>query len=144
MTLISGSGNVNFPLSGADTGTIEGNIGDFSETLLTNQAGDVQAKVIKTPTGITESSTSGTIFFTYITSKKFTDSDEGYVYAKTADNPGSTSSFVNVFSKVSNATVATIKNGVYYIDGFFTRVNEQNVVVSSTTNTPTAAIIISL
>ena len=140
MTLISGSGNVNFPLSGADTGTIEGNIGDFSETLLTNQAGDVQAKVIKTPTGITESSTSGTIFFTYITSKKFTDSDEGYVYAKTADNPGSTSSFVNVFSKVSNATVATIKNGVYYIDGFFTRVNEQNVVVSSTTNTPTAAI----
>lgn len=140
MTLISGAGNVNFPLSGADTGTIEGNIGNFSETLITNQAGDVQAKVIKTPTGITESSTSGTIFFTYITSKKFSDSDEGYIYSKTADNPGTTSSFVNVFSKVSPATVATIKNGVYYIDGFFTRVNEQNVVVSSTTNTPTAAV----
>ena len=140
MTLISGSGNVNFPLTSADTGTVEGNIGNFSETLITNQAGDVQAKVLKTPTGINESATAGSIFFTYITSKKFTDSDEGFIYAKTADNPGSTISHVNVFSKVSKSAVATIKNGVYYIDGFFTRINEQNVVVSSTTNRPTAAI----
>ena len=140
MNLISGSGNVNFPLSGALTGSIEGTLDNFSETVISNQDESVQARVLRTPTGSIATNKTGNIYFTYITSKKFTDSDSGYIYARTQDNPESTATYVNVFSKVSQATMATVLSGVYYVDGFFSRLTEQNVVVSSTTNKPTAAI----
>ena len=51
MNLISGSGNVNFPLSGALSGSIEGTIGNFSETIISNQDNTIQARVLRTPTG---------------------------------------------------------------------------------------------
>ena len=140
MNLISGSGNVNFPLSGALSGSIEGTIGNFSETIISNQDNTIQARVLRTPTGSIETNKTGNIYFTYITSKQFSDSDEGYIYARSEDNPENTVTYANVYTSVSPATTATVLSGVYYVDGFFSRITEQNVVVSSTTNKPTAAI----
>ena len=140
MNLISGSGNINFPLSGALTGSVEATLDNFSETIISNQDNTVKARVLKTPTGSVLANKTGNIYFTYITSKKFTDSDQGYIYARAEDNPELTVTYVNVFSKVSEATMATILSGIYYIDGFFARIQEQNIVVSSTTQKPTAAI----
>ena len=140
MNLISGSGNVNFPLSGALSGSVEGTIGNFSETIISNQDNSVQARVLRTPTGSIATNKTGNIYFTYITSKQFSDSDEGYIYARNEDNPEQTVTYANVYTSVSPATTATVLSGVYYVDGFFSRITEQNVVVSSTTNKPTAAI----
>ena len=140
MNLISGSGNVNFPLSGALTGSIEGTLDNFSETIISNQDNSIQARVLRTPTGSIGTNKTGNIYFTYITSKQFSDSDEGYIYARNEDNPEQTVTYANVYTDTGPATMATILPGVYYIDGFFSRIEEQNVVVSSTTNKPTAAI----
>ena len=140
MTLVSGTGNVNFPLSDSITGSIEGALEDFSEMIVSNAAGDVKAKVFRTPKGITGTAKAGRIYLSYISKKRFTDSDQGFVYARNEDNPALTQTYVNVFSSVTDATMAIVQDGVYYIDGFFSRIAEQNVVISNTSHKPTAAI----
>ena len=140
MNLVSGTGDVNFPLSDAIAGSIEGTLGNFSEMIVSNAAGDVRAKVFRTPEGIDGTAKAGRIYLTYITKKTFTDSDQGFIYARPDDNPSLTTTYVNVFSSITDATMAIVQEGVYYVDGFFTRLNEQNVVVSNTSHRPTAAI----
>jgi hypothetical protein len=140
VNLVSGTGNVNFPLSDSITGSVEATLENFSEMIVTNAAGDVRAKVFRTPAGITETAKTGRIYISYISKKKFSDSDEGFIYARQEDNPALTQTYVNVFTSVSDATVAIVQDGIYYVDGFFTRLQEQNVVISNTTHKPTATI----
>lgn len=140
MNLVSGTGDVNFPLSDAVAGSIEATLANFSEMIVSNAAGDVRAKVFRTPNGIDDTAKAGRIYLSYITKKRFTDSDQGFVYAKPDDNPALTTTYVNVFSTVTEATMAVVQEGVYYVDGLFTRLEDQNVVVSNTTHKPTASI----
>lgn len=144
MNLLSVEGDVDFPISGAEAGSTEGNIGDFSELIISNSDQSVKARVIKTPTGIDTTAKSGRIYLSYLTKEKFSATDVGYVYARSSDNEGVTQTYVNVFGGVNEATLAVVEEGVYYLDGFFTRVAAQNVVVSNTTNKPTASIGFSL
>lgn len=140
MNLISTEGDVDFPLSSAEGGSTEASIDNLSGLIISNGDQTVKAKVLTTPTGIDGTLKSGFIYISYLTQEKFSDSDTQYVYARSEDNTTQSTKLVNVFNGVTPASLAIVQSGIYYVDGFFTRVTEQNVVVSNTTNKPTATI----
>lgn len=137
---LTGSGNSSFPLSGARTSTVLSTIGNLENLIFTNADGSVRAKAILQPGTSTLTNNVGNLYFYYITQKKF-DSNGDYIYATNVDNPDQvTTELVQTYNAISPATVATIDSGVYFVNGFFNRVETQTVVISDTNHTPTAKI----
>jgi len=133
---LSGSGNASFPLSGARTASILATIGNLENKIITNADGTVRARIVKQPTGSVSTSNVGNLYFQYITAKEFNSTGD-YIYATIADNPGTISTeLVNTFTSVSDACLGEITEGIYYVNGFFTRVPAQTVVISDLTHTP--------
>ena len=80
------------------------------------------------------------MYFTYLSNTQFTDSDKGFVYAQADNDPDSAVTYVNVFDSVTEATLGLVQSGIYYIDGFFSRITPQNIVLSNTTHKPTGQV----
>ena len=141
MSLVSGSGDPDFPLINSQVGSIEGNIGNFKGRIITNADGTVRAKVLdETIKNTTDTNTTGRLYFTYLSNTQFTDSDKGFVYAQADNDPDSAVTYVNVFDSVTEATLGLVQSGIYYIDGFFSRITPQNIVLSNTTHKPTGQV----
>ena len=134
---LSGSGNASFPIENARTGSSIANIATLEGKIITSADGSVRARVIKQPASSNTLSNVGNLFVQYITAKEFGDS--GFIYATIADNPGTvTSELVNTFSAKSPSCIGEIAEGIYYVNGFFTRVPRQTVAISTSSQTPTA------
>lgn len=137
---LTGSGNTSFPLSGARTASILSTIGNLEGKIITNADGSVRAKVIQQPTGSVTTNNVGNLYFYYITQKKFADSGD-YIYATLADNPNDISTeLVQTYNAINPVTVAEVEEGVYFVNGFFSRVAKQTVVVDNNSHTPSAKI----
>lgn len=134
LTLTS-SNNTSFPPANAAAGAILSNIESFEGKMITDASQTVKALVLKQPNTTTTTSSLGDLYIKYISEKEF-DSDGGFIYALPADNADLTSTYYNTYSSFTNAAVATVQEGVYYIREHFTRMPKQTVVVSSTSNTP--------
>tara|TARA_A100000171_G_scaffold10080_2_gene7763 strand:- start:37151 stop:42835 length:5685 start_codon:yes stop_codon:yes gene_type:complete len=135
---LTGSGNTSYPLANARTSSILSTIANLEGKIITNSDGSVRARVIQQPTTTLGTSNVGNLYFQYITAKQF-DTDGDFIYASEADNLGTvTTELVNTYSTVGESCVAEITEGVYYVNGFFTRLPRQTVVISTTSNTPSA------
>ena len=135
---LSGSGNASFPISNARVGTILSTIDNLEGKIITNNDGTVKARVVAQPTGSVGTSNVGNLYFQYITAKEFASTGD-FIYATIADNPGTvTTELVNTFSSVSPSCLGEVTEGVYYVNGFFTRMPAQTVVISNSTQTPSA------
>ena len=134
---LTGSGNASFPISNARVATSLADLNTLEGKIITNSDGTVRARVIKQPTGSTGTSNVGALYFQYITAKEFSSTGD-FIYATIADNPGLASELVNTFNSVSPACLGEIVEGVYYVNGFFTRIPAQTVIISTTTQTPSA------
>ena len=133
---LTGSGNSSFPIANARTASSLADVATLQGKIITNSDGTVKARVLLQPTGSVGTSNIGNLFIQYITAKEFASTGD-FIYATIADNPGLvTAELVNTFNAVSPSCLGEITEGVYYANGFFTRVNAQTVVISSTTNTP--------
>lgn len=135
---LTGSGNAAFQLGNARVGSILATIENLEGKIITNSDGTVRAQVIKQPTGTIGTSNVGNLYYKYLTQKKFSVTGD-FIYASIADNPDTvTTELVNTFSSVSPSCVGEIDSGVYYVNGFFTRIPEQTVIISTTSQTPSA------
>ena len=134
---LTGAGNAGLPLSNARAGTAIADLNTLEGKIITNSDGTVRARVIKQPTGSVGTTNVGALYFQYITAKVFAPTGD-YIYANLADNPGLTVELVNTFNALSPSCLGEIAEGVYYVNGFFTRVPAQTVVISTTSQTPTA------
>lgn len=132
---LTGSSNASFPASSARASSILSNIENLENLVISNTEGTVKAIVMSSPTGTTKSNNVGNLYIKYITAEQF-DTGGGYIYATIADNPTLSSELYNTFSSTSPCSLAHIEEGVYYVQGFFTRVAQQTVVVDNTTTSP--------
>jgi len=137
---LTGSGNTSFPLSGARTASILSTIGNLENLIITNADGSVRAKVIKQPTGTTGTNNVGNLYFYYLTQKKFAATGD-YIYATLADNSNLiTTELVQTFNAVNPVTIAEVEEGVYFVNGIFSRVDKQTVIIDNNSHTPSAKI----
>lgn len=137
---LSGSGNTSYPLANARTASILATIGNLEGKIITNSDGTVRARIIQQPTTTLGTANVGNMYFQYITAKEFNAAGD-FIYASAADNPGTvTTELVNTYSSTSPACVGEITEGIYYVNGFFTRVPRQTAIISNTTHTPSAKI----
>ena len=132
---LTGSSNTSFPASAARSSSILSNIQDIENLVISNSDGTVKAIVMTSPTGINKVTSIGNLYIKYITSNEF-DSAGGFIYATLADNPSLSAELYNTYSSISNCSLAHIDEGVYYVQGFFTRVKQQTVVVDNSSNNP--------
>tara|TARA_R110002153_G_scaffold29711_3_gene91099 strand:+ start:19894 stop:24447 length:4554 start_codon:yes stop_codon:yes gene_type:complete len=132
---LTGSSNTSFPSSAARASSILSNIQDLENLVITNEEGTVKAVVMSSPTGTNKITSVGNLYLKYISSTEF-DSAGGYIYATLADNPSQTAELYNTFSDTSECSLAHIEEGVYYVQGFFTRVKQQTVVVDNSSKSP--------
>ena len=131
-----GSGSAVYPPSGAAAGSIVGILTEFAGKVITNASGTVKARVLPTPLGYSDTSTVGTLFIQYITSEQFSDS-EGYFYAKPSDNVGMTKTVYNTYEAAPGiASIASVNEGIYFVNDHFIRVAEQHLVVSTSSTSP--------
>ena len=102
-------------------------------TLIQNADGTIIARVIKTisPTGTGGTGDPSTLIVTYLSGNQFADVD--VIYDSNTNHPVAQ-------AIVSNATglssVASIAQGVFYVNGVFVQVNETTIVVDKYSNTP--------
>ena len=135
---LSGTGNASFPIANARVGSTVADIATLENKIITSSDGSVKARVIRQPTGTTLTSNVGALYIQYITLKEFSSSGD-FIYATASDNPGVvTTEFVNTFSSVTEACIGEITEGIYYVNGFFTRIPAQTVIISATSRTPSA------
>ena len=134
---LTGSGNASLPISNARAGTAIADLNTLEGKIITNSDGTVRARVLKQPTGSVGTANVGALYFQYITAKVFSSTGD-YIYATLADNPGLTVGLVNTFNALSPACLGEVAEGVYYVNGFFTRVPAQTVIISTTSQTPSA------
>jgi len=137
--VLSGTGNALYPPAGAEAGAILTDITTFEGLTITNSTGTVKAQVVKQPVVNTQSFL-GNMYIKYTTEETF-DSDGGYIYAKMEDNPGLiTANYYNTYSAKTPATIVNVAQGVYFVKGIFTRVEQQTIVIDENSSTPTADI----
>ena len=134
---LTGSGNASFPISNARVATSIADLNTLEGKIITNSDGSVRARVIKQPSGSIGTSNVGALYFQYITAKKFSTSGD-FIYATLSDNPGLASELVNTFNSVTEACLGSVSEGIYYVNGFFTRIPGQTVIISATSHTPSA------
>lgn len=109
-------------------------LSDFDGQLIINSVGTVKKKAIVVAVDdSTESSTqAGTLLVRYLTADKFTDSETLQVAIN------STITATTISSGASGlATVASINEGIFYVNGFFVYVPAQTISLSTTSRTPT-------
>lgn len=137
---LTGSGNTSFPLSGARTGSILSTIGNLENLIITNADGSVRGKVVLQPNNSVGTNNVGSLYFYYLTQKKFAATGD-YIYATLADNSNLiTTELVQTYDSIYPVTLAEIDQGVYFVNGFFSRVTRQSIVVSDSSHTPSAKI----
>jgi|TARA_R110000822_G_scaffold25827_4_gene78074 hypothetical protein len=132
---LTGASNVSYPASSARTGAILSNISSLEGRVISNATGTVKAVVITSPVGTLGTNSVGALYVKYITSDTFSTVG-GYIYATVADNPTLTAEIYNTYSSITDCSVAHIEEGVYYIQGYFTRIAKQTVVVDATSVSP--------
>ncbi len=126
MTLDKGVRSIN--LAAGDS-----TLSDFNGKLIVNSSGTVSKKAIVVAVDdSTESSTqAGTLLVRYLTANKFTNSEALEV---------ATDSTISATTLSSGAagvgTIASINEGIFYVDGFFVYVPAQTVSLSSSSRTP--------
>lgn len=100
--------------------------------LVQNATGTVIARVLKVaaPTGTGDAGDPPTLVLSYKTGAHFGDGDIVY---DTASNLAVQAISVN---STGNSSVASIAQGVFYIEGNFVQVNEQTVIIEKYSNTP--------
>lgn len=135
---LTGSGNASFPIGNARVGSLLADINSLSNKIITNNDGSVRARVLSQPAGTVGTSNVGNLYIEYITEKEFAVSGD-FIYATINDNPDTvTSELVNTFSSVNPSCLAKVTQGVYYVNGYFTRLPAQSVVISNVSHTPSA------
>ena len=134
---LTGSTNIDFPLegSGVPAAAVIGTFDNLEGKIISNLAGTVKAMVVPQPTN-TGTSTRGDLYIKYLTAEKFDDGG-GYIVANTSDNVGEVNIYWNTFSSINAACLGYVASGVFFVQGSFTRIAEQTVVISSSSNTPT-------
>ena len=132
---LTGISNLEFPSSQAPAGATLGTIGELEGLIISNIAGTIKAQVRTQPTGTTTTTSIGNLYIKYLTSNQF-DSDGGFIIAHVDDNPEITTSIWNSYSTTTAASVANINSGVYYVQGNFSRVAQQTVVLSANESRP--------
>ena len=100
--------------------------------LVQNATGTVIARVLKVavPTGTGDVGDPPTLILSYKTGERFTDNDIVY------DNVSNKAVQAISVSSTGKSSVASIAQGVFYIEGNFVQVNEQTVIIEKYSNTP--------
>ena len=125
--VLTGSGSSVSPASGAINTTTLGVIDNLVGGIISNTSGSVKARVLKSPNGITGTSSVGNLYIKYITDQHFSSAD--YIYAMRADNPTNTTDYYNTFSSVSTSRIISVDDGIFYYKGRFVRVGAQSIVL---------------
>lgn len=109
-------------------------VADFSGQIITNSTGSTvkKAVVVAVDDSVESSSVGGALLVRYLTAGTFGDNEQLEVLdapSITATTTSSNSSYVG--------SVASINEGIFYVDGFFVYVPEQTIVLDSQLTTPT-------
>jgi len=120
-----------------DSASVGITLSNFVGLTLTGASSGVQARVVHQVA--TDGTDPNTLFVKYINSgtdntKTAFDDSETISVATTIDGTGTTVSAVVTSTAVGSA--ASIKEGVYYINGFYIKVNDQVLILDKYTNTP--------
>ena len=107
-------------------------VNQFADKIVQNATGTIIAKVIKTisPTGTSGLGDPSTIIVTYLSGGQFTDND--VIYDSTSNLRAQT--IANGSTGLSS--VASIAQGVFYVNGVFVQVNPLTIVVEKYNNIP--------
>ena len=109
---LTGSGNTSFPLSGARTGSVLSTIGNLENLIITNADGSVRGKVVLQPNNSVGTNNVGSLYFYYLTQKKFAATGD-YIYATLADNTNLiTTELVQTYDSINPVTLAEVDQGV--------------------------------
>ena len=135
---LTGSTNIDFPLegSGVPAAAAIGTFDNLEGKIISNLAGTVRAMVVPQPPGALGTSTRGDLYIKYLTAETF-ENNGGYILAALDDNVGEVTPFWNTFESISPACLGYVASGIFFVQGNFSRIAEQTVVISSTSNTPT-------
>ena len=100
--------------------------------LVQNATGTVIARVLKVavPTGTGDVGDPPTLILSYKTGERFADNDIVY------DNVSNKAVQAISVNSTGKSSVASIAQGVFYIEGNFVQVNEQTVIIEKYSNTP--------
>jgi len=131
---LTGTGNITFPASEASVGAVLATVATLEGLIVTNSDGTVKARVVRQPVGFRNQSV-GSLYVKYISNNLFAEGG-GYVYALPEDNPGLTQTFYNTYSGFTDATLANVSEGIYYVKGVFVRVQDQTILVDANSSTP--------
>ena len=120
-----------------DSASVGITLSNFVGLTLTGASSGVQARVVHQVA--TDGTDPNTLFVKYINSgtdntKTAFDDNETISAVTTIDGTGTTVSAVVDSTAVGSA--ASIKEGVYYINGFYIKVNDQVLILDKYTNTP--------
>lgn len=113
------------------------NLSDFDDVLLVNQVGAVntQAVVIVTDSTVASNTVEGALVVKYLSGNEFPDG--GQIQIATGNQEVA---FLVPANATSAASIASINEGVFYVDGYFVFVKQQTICLSSTTAFPTARV----
>ena len=138
---LTGSTNPDFPVagSGVPTAAALGTFNELQGKVISNLTGSVRAVVVAQPNVAVGTATVGDLYIKYLTSRQF-DVNGGYIVANTEYNPDEVNLYWNTYSTKTPASLVNVAEGVYYVQGNFSRVSKQTIVLSSTSQTPSGQI----
>lgn len=132
--ILEGANSESYPSTGASGNPVIASISTLIGKIISNEDGSVKAQVVESPLGVDESLTVGKIYVKYITSGTF--SAGGYIYAKASDNVGTLSEdFFNAYTTINSCVLASVDSGTFYVNGRFTTINKQSIVITNTSDT---------
>ena len=133
--VLTADGNTVYPSTGAATSSVLSAISDFENQIITNASGTVKAVVIPSPTGTDRTKFVGNIYIKYLTTERF-DSNGGYIYANTSDNPKRTQVAYQTFSQTTPACVVSSSGGIFFAEGTLVEAMNQSIVISNISHKP--------
>lgn len=137
--VLTADGNTIYPSSGAVSSSVLTAISGLENTIITNESGTVKARVLASPNSVDNSSFVSNIYIKYLTTERF-NSDGGYIYATTTDNPNKTVTLYQTYSQTTPACVVSSSAGVFFAEGYLINSTAQSVVVSNTEHNPSTII----
>ena len=116
-------------LEPSDTFTLS----DFQGKLIVNATGNTtkSAIVIATDDSVASSLTSGALVVRYLSGDTFANSNT----LQTSSSPIVTANLISA-NATASGSVASINEGIFYVDGFFVQVPQQTIVLDSLDTTP--------
>jgi hypothetical protein len=109
-------------------------LSDFSSQIITNSTGGIEKKavVVAIDDTVESSTVGGALLVRYLTAGTFNNSEQ----LEVLDEPSITATTVSANSSYVGS-VASINEGIFYVDGFFVYVPQQTIVLDSQSTTPT-------